>query len=167
MTKMNTETDPKWTEMKAWIDGLSDEGRANLLERLTEETKRTWKFECCLWRLVEGDDVMECFHNSELSTREPTAEEWAEEQFAGTTLRLPYNWSYDGLNTDGTRKFYESKEFKISKKAWKDGDRWTLRKVVDTMRSFYGKNKNRNLRSLGDHTFFEGVMEDGRIYLGS
>jgi hypothetical protein len=64
-------------------------------------------------------------------------------------------------------KFYQIHEVWLPRKDWDKRKGWTMRQVVTTLRTFYGKNKYRNLRSLGDHTFVEGFLNDGTLCLGS
>ena len=125
-------------------------------------------FEPTLWSLVMSDKVLEADEEDGRHwTREPTEEQWNMVQFDGTTLKLPHHWLWNATNADGSPKFYDIKEFAISKTAWKKGERWTLRRVVNTMRKFYGAHKGRMIRSLGDHVFVEGFSNDGELFLGS
>jgi hypothetical protein len=126
----------------------------------------TYEFEFTLGHLLRSDELMEGSDDEgfQLFTRVPTEDEWKWVVYSGETLRLPYNWRWDYPDKN---KFYETKEFVISEEQWKKGERWTMRRVVDTMRSFYGASKGRRARSMGDHRFFEGFGDDGEAYFGS
>ena len=126
----------------------------------------TYEFEFTLRGLLKSDEVMEGSDDEgfELFTRVPTESEWKGVVYSGKTLRLPYNWGWDYPETG---KYYELKSFTIPEAQWAQGERWTMRKVVDTMRSFYGASKGRRARSMGDHQFFEGFDDNGEAYFGS
>jgi hypothetical protein len=120
-------------------------------------------FETTLWNLMESDKVMGAHEEGGFRhwTREPTEEEWKGVVYSGQTLRLPYNWGWDNPMVSRVQ------EFTIPAKEWDAGCRWTLLRWVHTMRVFYSKNKKRNLRSLGDHTFVESIGSDGLVWMGS
>jgi hypothetical protein len=94
---------------------------------------------------------------------EATERELDQLEHDGPTIKLPYDWGYD----EETKEYHKTATFTISKKQWDAGERWTLRKVWKQMRSFYGANKQKRMKSMGDHVFFEGFMEDGLAYFGS
>jgi len=169
-TTLNTETETKWTEVKAWIDGLSDTGRANLLQRLKEmrdEPKQEgllsayrdeFELNVTLNDLAQHNVKFQFFDGETFYYRDPTDEEWAEVVHPGKSIKFAVRWTYDGPEYD---------ERFINEKDWKAGKRWTLERFATFAHAIYSANRGRRIKEMGDHRFFEGFAEDGTMMMGS
>lgn len=152
-TETKTEDDLEFEE--AYRQGFKD-GRE---EENSELLLNGWDFEPTLRDLANGCPPMSKWIGDECFYRYMTKEERESIYFHGQVIKFPVRWGLDGTT-------YERRG--IPQKEWEAGERWTLGRVWRTARAVYSKNKQKAVKEMGDHHFWEGICEKtGEIYTGS
>jgi hypothetical protein len=145
-------------EKKRMLELYMETMKTQTVGELMDSIDDNFEFEFSLYDLVSGRGVFQCLASDRFYSRDPTPEELNSVVYEGKTLRFLVEWSLDGQK-------YEERT--IPEKRWKKGDRWTMRDFLGVMKNIYSRQKNRDLKRVGDHVFFGGIMEDGTVYLGS
>jgi hypothetical protein len=153
-TKTETKTEDDLLTRAYW-DGW-DEAKKEVIHDLLDDG---WDFEPSLSEIVDGCPPMSKWIGDECFYRYMTKEERESIYFHGQVIKFPVRWGLDGTT-------YESRD--IPQKEWDKGERWTLERVWKTARHIYSKNKQKAVKEMGDHRFWEGICEKtGEIYTGS
>jgi hypothetical protein len=159
-TKPETKTEEKPTarEVEAWEGGYEDGWNEATKEVIHDLLEDGWKFEPTLQDLANNCPPMSKVIGDEMIYRYITEAEGKRIYFPGREIHFPVRWGWGEVT-------YETRV--ISQKDWDKGDRWTFEWVWRIAKAIYSKNKQRAVKEMGDHQFWEGIGTDGKVWVGS